>query len=168
MQAINQKKKVFLTQKKGRSIEVSPFNISLTKEEMHLYLLSYTSKSYKTMKLSSIDSAVVLDKPCEIPEDAITILTKMSRNNPQFIFNQNTQPIVVQFTDKGLTMFKKIYLHRPTPTSINGNIFTFDCSYTQAIYYFTKFGQDAKILSPDYVKEEMFSFYKNALETYSN
>ena len=166
MQAISNNKKVFITPKYGQSIEVSPFAISLTKEEMHLYLLAHTPNSCKTIKLSSLDNVVILDKPANIPDDAIKILTKMSQNNPQFIFTPNTQPIIIEFTDKGLNMFRKIYVHRPLPCKIDGNTFTFDCSYTQAIYYFTKFGKDAIIISPDYVKTVISKFYETALNVY--
>ena len=166
MQAISQNKKVFLTPKNGRGLELSPYTIALTKEEMHLYLLGYTPNSYKTIKLSSIQSVIILDKPSLIDSSISPMLQKMQKNNPQFVYTPNTQPVVVQFTDRGLIMYRKIYLHRPTPIKVEGNIFTFDCSYTQAIYYFSKFGKEAKIIAPEYVQTQMLKFYQTALDAY--
>ena len=167
MQAIAENKKVFITPKKNRGYEISPYTIALTKEEMHLYLLGYTPSSYKTIKLSSIDSVIILEKPSQIDDKAKLMLQKMAKSNPQFVYTPNTQPVIVEFTDRGLIMFQKIYIHRPMPTKIQGNVFTFDCSYIQAIYYFTKFGKDAKVVSPEYVKSQLLNFYQTGLDVYS-
>lgn len=48
----------------------------------------------------------------------------------------------------GKVLFEKIYLYRPTPVKIEGDIYTFECSANQVLYYFERFGDSALILSP--------------------
>lgn len=40
-------------------------------------------------------------------------------------------------------LFNKIYLYRPTPIKIEGDIYTFNCSANQLLYYFERFGDSA-------------------------
>ena len=64
--------------------------------------------------------------------------------------------------------FKKIYLHRPTPVRIEDNIYIFRCSYAQAIQYFCRFGNDAYVVSPRRVRDEIQYFYKKGFFAYKN
>ena len=42
-------------------------------------------------------------------------------------------------TEKGKVLFERIYLYRPVPTKIEGDVYTFECSANQALYYFERF-----------------------------
>lgn len=63
-------------------------------------------------------------------------------------------------------MFKKIYLYRPSPVSIEGDIYTFDCSANQLLYYFERFGDNALILSPKKLGIFMRNYYYFAYKKY--
>ncbi len=166
-EAIKKQKKVFIITKRGQQhIEITPYAIALTKEEMHLYLLYTINRSCRTIKLSSIESARVVDKPALFNAEERAILGKMQAKNPQFVYLPNSEPIVVKFTPKGINLFQKIYLHRPTPTNIEGDTYTFDCSYMQALFYFVRFGDEIEVISPQYVRTGVRNFHKNAAKIY--
>ena len=73
---------------------------------------------------------------------------------------------VFGFRKKGKRLFEKIYLYRPTPISIEENIYTFNCSANQLLYYFERFGENALILSPKKLGIFMRNYYYFALKKY--
>ena len=89
----------------------------------------------------------------------------MKRNGPQFAYEKDTE-ICVRLTDKGKEMFKKMYLHRPTPTRIEDDCYYFDCSKNQIIQYFFRFGRYAFVESPREIAEEMLGKYQIAARAY--
>lgn len=82
------------------------------------------------------------------------------------MYNTDNEPIKVQLTEKGKKLFEKIYLYRPTPVSIEGNIYTFNCSANQLLYYFERFGDSALILSPKRLGIVMRNYYYFAWKKY--
>ena len=63
-------------------------------------------------------------------------------------------------------LFEKIYLYRPIPITIEGDVYTFDCSANQVLYYFERFGSEALILSPKKLGIFMRNYYYFALKKY--
>ena len=63
-------------------------------------------------------------------------------------------------------LFERIYLYRPIPTKIEGDIYTFACSANQVLYYFERFGENALILSPKKLGLFMRNYYYYALKKY--
>lgn len=84
------------------------------------------------------------------------------------MYASDDEPIKVQLTEKGKKLFNKIYLYRPTPTSIDGDIYTFNCSANQLLYYFERFGDSALILSPKRLGIFMRNYYYFALKKYKS
>ena len=76
------------------------------------------------------------------------------------------QLYIFELTEKGKKLFERIYLYRPTPVSIEGNIYTFNCSAFQALYYFQRFGDQALIIKPKRLGIEMRDYYYFALKKY--
>ena len=65
-----------------------------------------------------------------------------------------------------MALQKRIYLYRPTPTKIEGDLYYFDCSYQQANQYFRRFGKTAIVVSPSKLGIALKQFYKNANKEY--
>ena len=57
-------------------------------------------------------------------------------------------------------------MYRPVPVSVEGDIYTFDCSANQVLYYFERFGSEALILSPKRLGIFMRNYYYFALKKY--
>jgi len=167
MKAIKEKKKIFLTMNnnRGTNIETSPYALSRSKEELHVYLIA-AGKACTTVRLSRIASVRQLTADATFSEQQIKTAEKMIAYGAQFPYRPDEETVVVELTPKGIDKFKKIYVHRPIPSKVENNRYYFDCSYIQIVQYFIRFGSDAKILSPQCVINDVCSFYRRALNRY--
>ena len=167
-QAIREGKKLFLTveHQKKSSIEVAPYALTVTKDEMHAYLLAHDGKSCLPLRLSRILSATLLSKSVSFEEEELAVFEKMLKYGPQFIYRPYEEEIKVELTEKGVLKFKKFYVHRPDPTIVEGNVYTFHCAQSQVVAYFQRFGSDAYILSPLRAQKEVRSFFRKGYYYY--
>lgn len=166
--AIREKKRVFLTlnNEKKTTIETSPYALSPSKEELHLYLIAAPARFCTVVRLSRILSVKQLPDDAQFNERQIEVAEKMLRYGPQFTYRPKEETVIVELTPKGIDKFKRIYVHRPVPVKVEENRYYFECSYAQIIQYFVRFGSDAKILSPDSVVYEVYHFHNCAALQY--
>lgn len=169
-EAINSHKRVFVHTKgfKQNRFEIQPYLFSRSKEEMHIYLLYKNHNTCKSIKLSRIMSVTILDKSSQFTEAEVRLFDKMIKCGAQFSYNLDEKEIVVKLTPKGQVLFHKIYVHRPIPSKIDGNILTFSCSYVQVIQYFSRFGGEVEIISPKFVKDAIFNFHNSYIKSIKN
>ncbi|MGN0811919.1 MAG: hypothetical protein ACI4MQ_00205 [Candidatus Coproplasma sp.] len=145
----------------------SVYAVAAGKDELFNYVLIYCGKQNYTLRLASIYSVSVLPDKANIAEENRNLFDRQVACAAQYpIYNTDSEPIRVQLTDKGKKLFDKIYLYRPTPVKIEGDIYTFDCSANQLLYYFERFGDSALILSPKKLGIFMRNYYYFALKKY--
>lgn len=163
--AISEKKRVFLTLKNGHipQVTVSPYAIARAKEEMHLYLLAASDKGASPIRLSRIISVTVLSEDAVFTEAQTAVFRKMQEYGPQFIYREWEGEVAVELTERGEILFKKLYVHRPIPVSVEGRIYRFACSHTQIVQYFVRFGGEARVLYPRKVQNEILAFHQKAV-----
>lgn len=168
LQAIKEQRRVFLTvsHDKKSTMEFSPYAFSTTKEELHCYVLGHDGNHAIPLRLSRIDSVTLLNERAEFPQQYQSIFDKMLTYGPQFLCAPSEEEVQVELTERGVKKFKKMYVHRPVPTKIDGNVYTFNCSYNQIFIYFTRFGADAYVRSPERLKNEMHRFHEAASNHY--
>lgn len=148
---------------KGASI----YAISAAKEELFNYVLIYSGKQNTTIRLASIKTVSLLAEKSYIPENNAELFKRQVECAPQYpMYKTDIEPIKVQLSEKGKILFNKIYLYRPTPISIDGDIYTFNCSANQLIYYFKRFGESAIILYPKKLGIFMRNYYYYAYKKY--
>jgi hypothetical protein len=169
-QAIKEGKKLFLSvdHTKKNALEVSPYALTVTKDEIHVYLLAFDGKSCIPLRLSRITSAVLLPQAVSFEDIHVSVFEKMLRYGPQFLYRPYEEEIKVELTEKGIQRFKKFYVHRPDPTSIDGNIYTFHCAQSQVVAYFERFGSEAYILSPYRAQKEVKNFFRRGYYSYKD
>lgn len=167
--AIKERKRVFITTRKGSSqrIDCAPFDVANSKEELHCYVL-VAAKSCTPLRLSRIVSVTQLAIDAVFTQKQIETFEKMKLYGPQFIYGQNDEEVLVELTEKGIDKFKRIYVHRPVPIKVDNNLYYFNCSHSQIVQYFVRLGADAKIIYPQRVCDEVNSFHRRALERYSD
>lgn len=166
-EAINKKQKVFITTKNTNNImEISPYLFSHSKEEMHIYLMYKQKESCRSIKLSKITSVTILNQSSTFNEDDIRLFQKMLKYGVQFFYDNNEEEIVVKLSPRGQKLFHKIYVHRPIPTKIENDIFYFNCSYTQILQYFSRFGGDVEIISPESIRKNIFDFHNSYVKKF--
>ncbi len=165
LEAIESKQKVYIVLKNEEIIkEASIYTIKASTEELFNYILAEeTNGSLKTIRLSKIKSIQLHKMPQSLSDKAITIFDYQIKYGVQYpLFTTDLQDVIVKFTPEGLKMFQKIYLYRPIPDRIKGNIYYFKCSHYQIIYYFKRFGKEAIVLSPKKLTQKLQKFYYNS------
>lgn len=146
---------------------LSVYSVSPAKDEMFNYALIFNGKQNITIRLASIRSVSLLPTKATIPAENCELFKRQIACAAQYpMYNTDDEPIKVQLTPKGQKLFNKIYLYRPTPISIEGDIYTFNCSANQLLYYFERFGDSALILSPKRLGIFMRNYYHFALKKY--
>lgn len=147
--------------------DVSVFAIEAAKDELFNYALLYSDGKNRTVRLAKIRTVSLLADIAEIPEESKRMFERQLAAGAQYpIYASDDEPIKVQITEKGKELFERIYLYRPVPTSVEGDVYTFDCSANQVLYYFERFGAEALILSPKRLGIFMRNYYYFALKKY--
>ena len=164
--AIQRKCKIYFTTKKNPDKHIaSPYALSSSKEELFNYVLvEYKNRPF-SFRLSRMNQVVVLNEEAIIDKNCLNFLEKMKRNGPQFAYEKESE-ICVRLIGRGKEMYKRMYLHRPTPIRIEDDCYYFDCSKNQIIQYFYRFGRYAYIESPKELAEEMLNRYQSAARAY--
>ena len=149
------------------SRRASVYAVAEGKDELFNYVLAYNGKNNTTCRLASVKSVFLLTERAEIPKSNAELFEKQIKYGAQYPFyNTDGKPIKVQLTEKGKALFRKIYLYRPEPVRIEGDVYTFECSANQLIYYFQRFGENAIIISPGKLGVFMRNYYYFALKKY--
>jgi hypothetical protein len=147
---------------------ISVYAVSHAKDELFNYVLVYDGKHNITMRLASVRTVALLSTASQIPEENKLLFERQIACAPQYpMYKSDNKPITVELTEKGKQLFEKIYLYRPTPVKIEGNVYTFNCSATQVLYYFERFGNNALITSPKKLGIDMQNYHYFALKKYS-
>ena len=148
---------------------LSIFAISASKDELFNYVLGYANDNNATVRLAKFKTITLLSSPASIPEENVKLLERQLACAPQYpMFKSDKHLIKVELTEKGKKLFDRIYLYRPTPISIEGDVYTFDCSAGQALYYFERFGDHALITSPKKLGISMRDYHYFALKKYKS
>ncbi len=145
----------------------SVFAIAPAKDELFNYVLVYNGKQNHTLRLASINTVSLLSAKASVPEENSKLFERQVACAAQYpMYNTAKQPNNDQPTEKAKQLINKIYLYRPTPIKIEGDIYTFNCSANQLLYYFERFGDSALILSPKKLGIFMRNYYYFALKKY--
>ena len=146
---------------------VSVYAIEPAKDELFNYVLCFSDKKNRTLRLAKIKTVSLLAKSAEIPEESRSTFARQIAAGAQYpIYSTDNEPIKVQLSAKGRELFEKIYLYRPTPIAIEDDVYIFECSANQVLYYFERFGSEALILSPKKLGIFMRNYYYFALKKY--
>ncbi len=146
----------------------SVYAVAPAKDELYNYVLSVSDNALITLRLAKIISVSLLSKKAAIEDDVKEIFNRQIRCGSQYPISKKENSLIkVVLSQKGLHLFQKIYLYRPVPVKIEGNIYYFDCSINQATYYFKRFGVDAIITEPANATLIMANYYAGAARKYS-
>lgn len=147
---------------------VSPYKIEASKEETFQYLVCINSdETLHTIRLSQIKKLTAVGNSKKISTACKKELEeKLAEYGATFAANQNVT-LKVKFTSKGIASYNYSVIHRPIHKSIeDGNIYTFECSEMQAIYFFFRFASDAEILEPLSLRKKFQELYQAGLAMY--
>ncbi len=168
LKAIKENHKIFFTTTSSKiNHEASPYKIVSSKEELFNYVLAIYKNSTYTYRLTRIKDVTILDKNCQITESQINLFERMISCGPQYNFGiDENEDIIVSLSEYGKSRFKSNYIHRPAPYKIENDLYYFNCTQTQILNYFSRFGGLAKIISPIKLAENMKKFHQIAYLSY--
>ncbi|MBR4162110.1 MAG: WYL domain-containing protein, partial [Solobacterium sp.] len=167
--AIQQKKKLSIAtyRKPDYFHHLSPYTLSSSKEELFNYLLGAKENRICSFRVSRIRTIVIEEEKSFITKEQLVLLKKMEQYGPQFMISREEE-IVVKLGQRGKELYQALYLHRPAVDHIEGDLYYFYCSEEQIRQYFSRFGKYAEIIKPEYLRNELKQFYKEAYEIYEN
>ena len=160
----------FTTARNGAPHIVSPYAIASSREELFNYLISEFRDCPYSFRISRIRQIKILNESRNISEELVTVFEWMEKYGPQFSYDvrKPRMPIVVKLTENGKRQFRSMYLHRPSPTRIEDDLYYFDCSRSQAFQYFSRLGSNALVLEPLDLAEDLHRFHSAAERKYRN
>lgn len=155
--------------------KVIPFKIAVGQGEQFNYLLCYKHGDMQeawTYRLNRIVSPCCGEPGTTIPASVLRRLKLMSQNGAQYAINDDEETRVLM-NSQGVHAYQSIYFGRPPYTRIEerpeGLIYHFNCSANQLFLYFKKFDPgEAKVLSPDSLRQQLVAFFEGNLRMYSS
>lgn len=142
-------------------------SISASQDELFNYVLFVYKNQNHTIRLANIKLIALQHEKSIIPDKNMILFNRQVECSVQYPMNNSDNELIkVKLTEKGKELFKRIYLYRPEPVEIIGNIYTFNCSANQLLYYFERFGDNALILSPKKLGVHMRNYYYFAYKKY--
>jgi len=168
-EAINDKRKIKIYLKNENEKEILPYKVSTNKEEIYNYLVGLTPSKNKytvsSIHLSRIEYIYLLKEKYTLEDEDINKLERVIENGAQFPYT-NPCNAKIKLSNAGIKLYKKKYLNRPVPISVEDNIYNFSCSYDQLSLYFFSFGKEAIVLEPEYLKTQLNKRYNEAISAY--
>ncbi len=150
-----------------RVFEFAPYKITSTKEELYSYLIGYDKDKIEAIHIYKIINVMAINKPTDFTKEQIEILDLNIEKGAQFAEN-NLCEATIELTKRGIKLFNQRYLHRPTPTKIDGYRYTFYCSFTQLFFYFIAFCGEIKVITPKYLGKKIYKAYYNYIQKFEN
>ena len=164
-------KKVFVTfrSETGRPITGSLYCVKDNKEEMFNYCLFDVGGRSQTVRLCHIKSVKIINEQAHISSKLVPLFDFQIEYSLAYpISERDLEVVEVKLDDVGCKMYKKTYLYRPKYFKSEGDIYYFKGSHQQIFNYFKRFGGNAIIVSPQYLKDKMQKYYKDSYYSYKN
>lgn len=178
--AINEKRQLKITIKEGVVVKIKPYAILTDPMSMYHYIVGiYSGEQYClnekqesfSFRISSFSTVRLLQEKSFISNAKQKMLEDEIRNKGVQFMSGELHSFKVILTDVGMKMYKRILHLRPEYYSEeevqDGTCLEFLCTREQMLYYFLKFGAEAKIISPDEMVQEFASHYKKANALYN-
>lgn len=167
--AIKNKKTLFITNSSSK-FELIPFEIVRTNDELYNYLIAGIKKNniikHFSLHLYKCHNIIKTKNSYSLSDEEKIEFEKLLDYGPRNIERRSIISIV-RLTQKGQSYFRKFYLNRPIPESIDEDIYTFKSSADELLTYFSRFGSAATILEPLNLKNQMINFHKKAYNSYT-
>ena len=163
--------------KGNKLFHVYPFSLETDSLSTRLYLTGFSKRisegssekipaSFRIPRLTSI--TCLRQSGRLTADEAAEIKQAIRSKSVQFLLSDE-DTIRVRLTDEGIRKYNNQLYLRPTkdPELSSGYEYVFHCTSQQAEYYFFKFGKDAEIIAPPFLRSKFIEAYKNAAYIYN-
>lgn len=164
IKSIELKKRIMISVN-GQNHHFSPYKLDINNEKKHNYVIGINDDKGKirSYMLSDIKKIEILDEEVAFSKEMMALLDKNILNGINYPFDKEYQ-VGIMFSNNAVKMFENNVINRPEPLSVNGNMYTFSCSFTQLKNYFFAFGSEIVVYGKR-LKKELKDEYKKAFET---
>ena len=181
--AIDSQYVLSLITNRGNKTIIKPYKIATDPLSMYHYVIGYRLAPESeqlnepgnrlsgalSFRLSRLESAEIqYYYPGKLSNSEEMQITKeLEQKGVQFV-SADMSSIKIWLSDSGIRKYNSQLHLRPfgIQDSTDDHIFTFECTESQALYYFISFGKDAKVLSPLSLQECFKEIYEEAAYTY--
>ena len=176
--SITNKKALRITLYSKKSYYVIPYKITQNKTNTYNYLVGYSfedddnknSKKTASFRISNIAHIQTHGKFTLKSDEIKKLELELHTKSAEFMTGDLSR-IKVRFSNLGISLFKKQLYLRPNEYEVDSNndhIYNFSCTFTQANYYFFKFGNEVEILEPLDLRAHFKEKYRTAYEVYKD
>ena len=175
-----------LTNTRGARLSIKPYKIETDPMSMYHYLVGYNveaidarnnpDNSYYYPPVISIRVSRLVNVEIQYFQSGVIsmqeeqqIKKEIEEKTVQFVSGKSSV-ISVWLSDRGIRNYDSQLHLRPSAIGIDPNdhhIYMFECTEAQILYYFLRFGKDAKIISPGALADKFRQSYTEALENYN-
>ena len=167
-EAISLERRVSIKLLNKQKFQVRPHSVATDQLSFFNYFICLTEneKSVLSFRISRIEEVrISYSLSGKIhKESSLKIEKSVIEKGVQFL-SSDIIITKIRLTIKGEEKYNNQLHLRPNYVEKNDNLYTFDCSENQIIFYFFKFGKDCEIISPNELKEK---FKKDYIEAYKN
>jgi hypothetical protein len=168
--AIRNRERITVETPEGR-FSMRPYRIDTDKITAHTYLTGYTKDADGTermnvFRLSRIRGIDNDGEPGALSELEIDRIKDALEKRGVPFLRDEPQEIRIRLSDRGQELYSRLIHNRPIYGSRDRDIYTFNCTATQAEYYFFKFGAEAEVIEPPSLREKFITLYREAISVY--
>ena len=161
-----EKKNIIHFKSKDTSVVFKPYKLGTSKEELYSYLIGKNDKGgVVSYNISNIKDIIIKRDTFLFTDDEIKNFEDNIKNGIQFPFSQPYK-VTIKLTPKGMEIFERRYVNRPTPILVEGNKYTFCCSFYQLKSYFLAFGKECYIEGKT-LRDSISEEYLNTINMYN-
>ena len=155
------------TSAKRTDFKAEPYMIAPSKEEQCNYLLcrDILSGTPRTFRISRLRSVFVTSDAFDADPVLKEELREKAARSPHSV--APTVHAVIRLNKQGIKKFRVITKNRPAVSKTEGDLYYFDWPELQLEEYFRRFGQDAIVLKPASLRENIRKFYYYGLRAYN-
>ena len=160
--AIKEKRKLIVKIRNAKHL-TNPIGIFQSKDRKFSYYVYHINNIITSVRISKVQP-LAMSK--ELIEEYVSDKnSKLAIKDFEF-FGSATSDIKVQLTKKEIKLFNKIYTYRPIVKKIEDDIYYFDATADQVLFYFSRFGKEANVLNNESIRHRLYSFYKGGYNLY--
>jgi len=165
-----------LTNIYGKHFYVKPYMVENDPLSMYQYVIGYNYRYDEDNASEVLGIRLSRLKDAEIqyyqdgtltPYENKKIQQALRSKGVQFV-SGNSSEISIWLSDEGIRKYNEQQHLRPLGRidDKDNHIYHFDCTEIQILFYFLRFGKDARIISPDSLKDQFKEFYNEAYKAY--
>lgn len=176
-QAIEQNKQIEVCNYSNSKYLVHPVTIMPDALSSANYLVGYArkpqqnigQKGQSSFRIANLKSVRQTGKDAFLSKEEKSRIDKAIYNQGvQFLVGE-TKTIQIKLTPKGIQKYNRHSTLRPIYIEkTDDGIYTFNCTETQAEYYFMRLGADVEILSPTRLRNKFKKMHSNAVKAYED